>query len=153
MIAKLCSPRQASLLLTTATLAFAVPAAALEFGSSSRVAILYDAPAASAQKVSIVSAGYPLEKIITTRDWIKVRDDSGALLWIEAAALAGKPSLLVTAALAQVHETPADTAAVRFNVRRGVILEPIAKASSGWIKIRHASGQEGYTRVRHLWGL
>ena len=129
------------------------PVSALDFGSSRRAAVLFDAPASSAQKVAVVSAGYPLEKIISTQGWIKVRDETGALAWIEADILENKRTLLVTHDLAAALDKPLDTATVRFKVQRGVMLTPVAPMESGWIKVRHASGQEGYMRVRHLWGL
>ena len=53
--------------------------AALEFRSITEpAAILYDAPSAKAQKVFILSQGYPVEVVVKLEGWAKIRDDSGA---------------------------------------------------------------------------
>lgn len=134
-------------------LAFSSTATALEFGSSARASIMYDTPATNAGKLAVISADYPLEKVITTTGWIKVRDETGALAWIEASAFSAKRTLLINTPLAHVREKPLDNAPTRFRVQRGVTLEPIAPVEGGWVKVRHASGQEGYARIRDVWGL
>lgn len=136
-----------------AALAFSTTATALEFGSSARASIMYDTPATSAGKLAVISAGYPLEKVITTTGWVKVRDETGALAWIEESAFSAKRTLLINTPLAHVLEKPLDNAPTRFRVPRGVTLELIAPVEGGWVKVRHASGQEGYARIRDVWGL
>lgn len=134
-------------------LALAAPIWALEFASTLRPAILYDAPSASAGKLAIVSSGYPLEKVVTTAGWIKVRDATGSLAWVEATALGGKRSLLVSAEAAAVREKPAEDAPTLFRVARSVVLDLLQPAEGGWAKVRHASGQEGYIKIGEVWGL
>lgn len=134
-------------------LMLAAPAWALDFVSTQRPAILYDAPSSAANKVAVISAGYPLEKLVATAGWTKVRDDTGKLAWIEESALGTKRTLLVKAPVAQILEKPMDDAAVRFRVARGVVLDMLLPAENGWVKVRHASGQEGYVSIRDVWGL
>lgn len=136
-----------------AALAISTAATALEFGSSARASILYETPAISAGKLAVISAGYPLEKVVTIPGWVKVRDETGALAWMEESAFSTKRTLLIKAPLAHVLEKPLDNAPTRFRVPRGVTLELIAPVEGGWIKVRHLSGQEGYARIRDVWGL
>jgi SH3-like domain-containing protein len=134
-------------------LALAAPAWALDFASTQRAAILYDAPSSSAAKVAVISAGYPLEKLVTAAGWTKVRDEAGKLAWIEASALTDKRTLLVIVPAAKVMETPTENAAVSFRAAQGVVLDLLPGQENGWAKVRHASGQQGYVRIRDTWGL
>lgn len=138
----------ASLLLVLAT-----PAWSLDFVSTQRPAILYDAPSSAAEKVAVVSADYPLEKLVSIQGWVKVRDDTGSLAWIEESALGAKQSLLVTAATATVMEKPTEDSQQRFRAARSVTLEMLQPPEAGWVKVRHATGVEGYVRIGDVWGL
>lgn len=128
-------------------------ASALEFGSTARAAILYDAPAKTAVKLAVVSAAYPLEKLISANGWVKVRDASGALGWMDETDLGTKRTALVNVPVCAISEKPIDNAPVRFRAQQGVVLDLISQVEGGWIKVRHASGQEGYAKIRELWGL
>lgn len=133
-------------------LALAQPVLALDFVSTARPAILYDAPSLAAEKVAIVGSDYPLEKIVATAGWIKVRDETGSLLWIEETALGKRQTVRIAVPVAQILEKPEDSAPVGFRAAQGVALEIINSGSDGWIKVRHASGKEGYLRSRDAWG-
>jgi len=65
------------------------PASALEYRSTGRAAILYDAPSTAAGKLAVAGSGLPLEVVVDTDTWVKVRDYPGRLAWIEKAALDG----------------------------------------------------------------
>lgn len=134
-------------------LALAAPAWALDFASTQRAAILYDAPSPAAGKIAVISAGYPLEKLVTVTGWTKVRDEAGKLAWIEESALGDKRTLLVKVPVAQALERPDDNAPVSFRAAQGVILELLPEQANGWAKVRHAGGQQGYVRLRDVWGL
>lgn len=142
-----------------AALAFALllscPAAraGFDYVTTGRPATLYDAPSAAAGKIAIVGAGYPLEVLVRTETWFKVRDHGGALLWIEASAAQGKPAVMVTAATTYVLEKPQPDAPARFRVTQGVLLEILGPGGEpGWIKVRHPQGGEGYLNLRDIWG-
>lgn len=134
-------------------LALAMPAWALDFATTKQPAILYDAPSSAAAKIAVISAGYPLEKLVTAAGWTKVRDETGKLAWIEESALGDKRTLLITVPEARIMETPREDATVRFRAAQGVILEILPGQENGWAKVQHASGQQGYVRVRDVWGL
>lgn len=143
----------------SATLAFALllscpgARAGFDYVTSGRPAILYDAPSAAAEKIAIVGAGYPLEVLVRTENWLKVRDHDGALLWIEASAAQGKPAVMVTAATAYALEKPQPDASARFRITQGVLLEILGPGGEpGWIKVRHPQGGEGYLNLRDIWG-
>ena len=53
-------------------------------------AVLYDAPSRAATRLFVVSRHYPLEVIVNLDAWVKVRDHTGALAWIEAKAFGPK---------------------------------------------------------------
>lgn len=134
-------------------LTLAAPTWALDFVSTQRPAILYDAPSTAASKIAVISNGYPLEKLVTVSGWAKVRDDTGQLAWIEEAALVSKRTLLVRVPESQVLENPRDGAVVRFRVAQGVVLDLLTDLGNGWAKVQHAGGQQGYVRIRDVWGL
>jgi SH3-like domain-containing protein len=141
--------------LAAASLLFvlASPAWALDFASTQRPAILYDAPSTAADKVAVISADYPLEKLVTTEGWIKVRDATGGLAWIEASALGTKRTLLVTATTASVMAKPSEGSQLRFRAARSIALEMVMPPEGGWVMVRHAGGTEGYVRIGDVWGL
>lgn len=136
--------------------ALLLPAAAwaLEFRSVSVPrAVFFDAPSAQAKKLFIVGQHYPVEVIVNLGEWIKVRDNSGALAWIEAKQLSGKRSVLVTAPQAEVHATADDTSRLVFRAEKDVVLQLLETGSSGWAKVRHRDGLTGYVQFSKVWGL
>lgn len=128
-------------------------ARAMDFASvATPSAILYDAPSLKAKKLYVVSRYMPLERVVKLHDWAKVRDQTGALAWIANSALSDKRYVVVTAALADVHQTPASTAPLAFQARQQVALEWLADTGIGWIKVRHADGSTGYIKTQEVWG-
>jgi SH3-like domain-containing protein len=115
-------------------------------------AILYDAPSRAATRVSVVSRHYPLEVISTLGAWIKVRDHTGALAWIEARSLGERPMVLATAVSTEVRQRPDDAAPVAFIAAQNVVLERIDASTGGWLRVRAADGAEGYVRASQVWG-
>ena len=55
------------------------PACALEYRSTGQPAVLYDAPSTASGKIAIAGSGLPLEVVVDTDAWTKVRDHSGRL--------------------------------------------------------------------------
>ena len=76
-------------------LALAAGAAHAQFLSvGENAVILYDAPSRNAKPLYVVSRQYPLEVIVNLEAWVKVRDASGALTWVERKALVEQLSLI-----------------------------------------------------------
>jgi SH3-like domain-containing protein len=131
--------------------AFAAPA--VEFKSvGTAPAIMYDAPSAKGRKVFVAPRGMPVEVVLSYGEWNKVRDASGDLAWIQAKALTPKRHLVVTAASARVRASAEEAAPVVFTADKGVLLEMLDPAVSGWVKVRHRDGQSGYVRAAEVWG-
>ena len=59
-------------------------ACAMDYVSvSDSSAILYDAPSTKAKKLFVVNRYMPFEQVVTLNSWVKVRDRSCGLYWVE----------------------------------------------------------------------
>jgi SH3-like domain-containing protein len=114
--------------------------------------VLYDAPSRAATPLFVVQRNYPLEVIVSLEAWIKVRDHTGALTWIEKKALSDKRMVLVTAPLLEARLRPEDGAPLAFSAAQNVVLELVETAPNGWLRVRHADGATGYARPGQVWG-
>jgi SH3-like domain-containing protein len=128
-------------------------AAAAEYKSvEDNAAVLYDAPSRAAKPLYVVSKHYPLEVIVNLEAWVKVRDHTGALAWVERKALGTRRMVLVTAPLAEARQRAEDTAPAAFGAAQNVALELVEIAPGGWLRVRHADGATGYVRAAQVWG-
>ena len=128
-------------------------AQAIEFKSvADEIAVLYDAPSKQSSKRLILTRGYPVEVIIASGDWVRVRDEVGTFAWIETGGLNAKRTVMVSEAIAVGRASPGDSAPVVFKVEKGVVLD-FVEVSGGWAKVRHRSGIVGFIRLRDLWGV
>ena len=143
--------------LATTLLAFsgltAGAAQAIEFRSLTEAAIVYDAPSTEGRRLFILRPGTPVEIVVSLDQWIKVREPSGSLSWIERRVLAKRRTLLVTAERAAIRREARDDAALSFEAARNVVVELIETPTLGWARVRHADGLEGYIRASDVWGL
>jgi SH3-like domain-containing protein len=58
------------------------PVSALEFRSiADELSVLYDTPSKDSAKRLILTKDYPVEVIIASGDWVRVRDDKGTFAW------------------------------------------------------------------------
>ncbi len=129
------------------------PALASDFRSvQENAAVLYDAPSRAATPLFVVSRHYPLEVIVNLEAWVKVRDHSGALSWIEKKALGEKRMVLVTAPSADARVRPEDGAPLAFSAAQNVALELVETVPGGWLRVRHADGATGFVRASLVWG-
>jgi SH3-like domain-containing protein len=141
------------LLAASVLLTLALPARALEYRSTGRAAILYDTPATTAGKVAIAGNGLPLEVVIETESWIKVRTPDGRLAWIEKQALGGARSVMVKAETSAIRQQPRADADVVIRAARGVLLSVTGPADAyGWLPVKHVSGQSGWLPAHEAWG-
>jgi SH3-like domain-containing protein len=114
---------------------------------------MYDAPSVRAKKLFVASRYYPVEVVINIDAWVKVRDQAGDLTWVEKKALSDKRTVVVTAAFADVRQSPSEQAALVFQAQQGVALDVAEIQAGGWLKVRHADGQIGYLKIGQVWGL
>lgn len=135
--------------------AFVTSAVAAEFRAASEEAVvLYDAPSVQSQKRFIVSQGYPLEVVVTLQGWVKVRDASGALNWVEAGKVSAKlRTVMVKSAVAQIRLAADENSPVVFQAQQNVVLELSEVATGGWLRVRHRDGVTGFVRAAQVWGV
>ena len=144
---------KAALVFSIALLAAAGPANAMDYVSvADGPAVLYDAPSLKAKKLFVVSRYLPLEQVVSLDNWIKVRDSSGSLAWIEKRALSSKRFVVVTADLAAMRQAPEENAALVAQTKKQVALEWLENTGNGWLKVRHQDGVTGYVRTTDVWG-
>ncbi|WP_440215886.1 SH3 domain-containing protein [Chromobacterium piscinae] len=135
--------------------ALAAPSAhALEFRSVKETGVaLYEAPSLSAKKLFAVSRYYPVEVMQSQKEWARVRDATGGIAWIPAAALSKQRWLLVVSVQAGVRDRGAEDGKLLFTVPKDGVLELQEAPQNGWAKVRHRDGSVGYARITDLWGL
>lgn len=129
-------------------------------------AILFDAPSLKAKKLFVLSPHYPLQAVVTLDHWVKVRDQSRKLFWVEKSSLGANRYVMVSAPLADVRQAASDDSPLVFRAKAGVLLEasqpeeppqPQAQsqpqaASSGWLAVKHQDGQSGFVKESQVWG-
>ncbi len=144
---------QAAFALTTGLLAAIGSACAADYASvADSPAILYDSPSTKGSKLFVVSRYMPLEQVVKLNDWVKVRDSTGGIAWIEKRALSSKRFVVVTSDLSSIRQAPEDSAAVLAQVKKQVALEWLGNTGSGWVKVRIQDGLTGYVKAADVWG-
>jgi SH3-like domain-containing protein len=134
-------------------LAFSLSANALEFRSIAPAkAILYDAPSLEADKLYILSQSYPVELIVNLNNWVKVRDASGSLSWLESKNLSSKRTVLVITKT-DIKSAEDPTSAMVATVEKDVVLELVTDRKNGWLKVKHRDGVTGFVQVGSVWGI
>lgn len=133
------------------SLFIAGPACAFDFVSVAEPAILYDANSLKAKKLFVATRYLPLEQVVVLSDWVKVRDSSGKLYWIEKRNLSNKRYVVVTVKQADVYREADTRSALAFRAEKQLGLEWLGN-SNGWVRVRHADGSSGYIKAAEVWG-
>lgn len=145
--------RASGLVLAMLLASLSLAARASDFRSvADSAAVLYDAPSTAANPLYVVSHDYPLEVIVNLEAWVKVRDATGALSWIQKKDLAEARTVLVTAPSASVYARPDPASPVAFVAAQNVVFELLDPAPGGWLHVRLPGGPEGYVQVGSVWG-
>ncbi|MDP1558704.1 MAG: SH3 domain-containing protein [Nitrosomonas sp.] len=127
--------------------------AGVEFLSTSDDAvIMYDAPSLKAEKLYVATRFWPVEALVNVDGWVKVRDSSGSLAWVEQKALSNQRYVIVTVPQAKVYQAADVNAELVFQVQERVVMEWLESIVSGWVKVQHRDGQTGYIQVHQVWG-
>jgi SH3-like domain-containing protein len=128
-------------------------AVALDFRAvAESAAVLYDGPSVKAKPVFIVNRGYPLEIVVSVEGWVKVRDASGTLAWIESKQLTDKRTVMVKVPSAPIRQKPEDSAPVSFQAQQNVVLE-LLEVNGPWVYVRHREAGTGYVKAQQVWGV
>lgn len=126
---------------------------AVEFMSvSSAHAILYDAPSAHAKKLFVVNRYMPFETVVSLDTWVKVRDRSGALYWVEKSDMSFKRYVYAVAPIVDIRRAADYSSPSVLQVRQQVALEVLENTGTGWLKVRHQDGVLGYVHHSDVWG-
>lgn len=141
------------LLPTLCALLFALPAMASDYRSVEvPAAILYDAPSQMAKKLYLIRAQTPVEIVVRLEGWFKVRDAEGTLAWIEAGQLGERRTVMVIAARAELRQSDRDDAPVLAGLDKWLVVDYLAPAAPGWVRVRHRDGVTGFVRSTQVWG-
>ncbi|MBL8497573.1 hypothetical protein ABF87_07580 [Nitrosomonas sp. JL21] len=114
--------------------------------------VMYDAPSLKADKLFVASRYLPVEAVVNVEGWVKVRDSSGSLAWVETKALSQQRYVVVTVPMADVFQSPTASSALVFQAEENTVLEWLDSDTQGWVKVRHVDGQVGYIKVIQVWG-
>ena len=114
--------------------------------------VLYQAPSTKAKKAYVASRFMPLEQVVSLENWVKVRGRSGGMAWIEKRSLSDKRFVVVTAAMAAMHQAPEEKSSVVTQIKQQVALEWLDNTDTGWLKVRHQDGMTGYVKATEVWG-
>lgn len=114
--------------------------------------IFYSGPSAAARKLAVASRYYPVEVVLSSAGWSKVRDSSGELAWVENKSLSAQRMVLVTANNATLRQKPEAGSPALAQLERNVVCE-FLEHTPGWIKVRHRDGIVGYLPITDIWGV
>jgi SH3-like domain-containing protein len=130
------------------------PAMALDFRAvTAERAVLFDAPSLQGKKLHVVGRYFPVEVLVSLDTFVKVRDSSGELFWIEKKNLGTARTVVVTVPRADIRQAPDRNSPPVFQAERDVALELVEAGRDGWAKVRHPDGLSGYVAVSQVWGL
>lgn len=124
---------------------------AASFVSVAEPAILYDANSLKAKRLYVATRYLPLEQLVVLDAWVKARDSTGKVFWIEKRNLSSKRYVVVTAQTAMVRESWSERSVVAFIAPRQLGLEWLGNTGD-WVKVRHRDGSAGYIKASEVWG-
>ena len=115
--------------------------------------ILYDAPSTKGGKLFVAPRGMPVQVVLTYGDWVKVRDATGDMAWLEQRSLSARRNVVVRNPNARVRAAADDAAPLLMTADKGVVLELLDPQPSSWIRVRHRDGISGYIKAVDAWGI
>ena len=153
MVKRLAISKASVLLLVFVLILPSHSFADLQFLSiSEKAVVMYDAPSLQAEKLFVAAIHLPVEAIVNVEGWIKVRDSSGNLSWVENKFLSPQRFVIVVETIADIFEMADEGSPQIFQAQEGVVLEWLDSDTPGWTKVRHSGGQIGYVKVSQVWG-
>lgn len=127
--------------------------AAIEYLSlAENAVVMYNAPSIKADKLYVASRNLPVEAVVRVDGWVKIRDSSGSLSWVEQKAVSNKRFVVVIVEQAQIYQDADINSTLVFEAQKDVVLEWINTTTNGWTKVRHRDGQTGYVKITQVWG-
>ncbi|MFS2316387.1 SH3 domain-containing protein [Maricaulis sp. D1M11] len=97
-----------------------------------------------------VRAGLPMEVIAETRQWRRVRDPEGEVVWMHRVVLSSRRSVYALEET-PLHARAAQDSPVEAIADAGVVLS-LERCRSGWCRVE-ANGRRGWAPASLLWGV
>ncbi len=103
-----------------------------------------------------MGAGFPLEIVKRSGEWIQVRDFEGSVGWVQKKTINSTPHLVVKAnkgsdATINIRSEPNAKAKVVAQAKYGVVFRKLEKKGD-WVKVAHSQGVTGWVDANLLWG-
>ena len=116
---------------------------------------LHEAPSDSTKKTFIVTKGYPLEVLVSLKEWKKVKDHQGAINWIPSNHLSSKKMVLNFKDNNPIYLEPNESSPTLAFAAENVVLEIVDnKRIDNWIKVYSKLTEvEGFISIENLWGI
>ncbi len=100
--------------------------------------------------------GFPLKVLAKEGDWVKVADFERDTGWIHKSLLDDKTFVIVnknrnSKKIINIRSGPSTNNTIVGKAYYGVVFENLEE-KSGWIRVRHDSGLEGWIKASLLWG-
>ena len=113
-------------------------------------------PGTSNEVLWKMGAGYPLEIVKRSGDWIQVKDFEGSVGWVHKKTINNTPHLVVKAnkglnATINVRSEPSAKAKVVAQAKYGVVFRKLEQKGD-WVKVGHNQGVTGWVDANQLWG-
>ena len=118
-------------------------------------AILFQGPSNVTEKMFIVTEGYPLEVLVSLKDWKKVKDHNGKISWIESKYTHNERTVLILKDNAVIFNQANDKSHKLANVDKFVVLKLNSSMLVGdWGQVKtQIEGLIGFINSREVWGL
>jgi len=117
-------------------------------------AILYEGPSNSTKKLFIVTQDYPLQIIVSLKDWKKVKDHEGKISWIQSSSVYQERTVMVIRNKVNLYHEASLQSAKLADISKFVVLKldsPLV--TDGWIKVKsQLEGIVGFLKVEGVWG-
>ena len=129
------------LMCALTALTLCISAWALDMRAPNDNVVVYDGGSTQATPQFILLRGTPVELIVTTDKWSKIREAGGGMGWVERSQLIDRTQVIVTAANGEVRQAPDAASPLVFAAQKDVLLDIADKPVGGWVKVRHRDGQ------------
>jgi len=118
-------------------------------------AVLFEGPSKTTEKMYIVTEGYPLEVLVSLKDWKKVKDHNGKISWIESRHTHKERTVLITKDDAVIFNQANEKSHKLANVEKFVVLKLNSPILVGnWAQVKtQIEGLIGFINARKVWGL
>ena len=118
-------------------------------------AVLFEGPSKTTEKMFIVTEGYPLEVLVSLKDWKKVKDHNGKISWIESKNTHNERTVLILKDDAVIFNQANEKSHKLANVDKFVVLKLNSSMLVGnWAHVKtQIEGLVGFINSREVWGL